>query len=408
MQDEGERAKAQAELVRELADGLARKQLDKTRLAQRTGLGRTTVQNAFSTSRPVASAVTLAALAKPLGIPEELLFALRRRAVGESSSMARDDSPTSLPLQSPAAPGDVAKAARVLAVLPLQALWLHALRSPGLFPIHVDTVQSFDEACGKIRLDVIDFIDPDVGDSYTALVTTMTELEHFMDSNMYGPDPGWPWRDLTRHQPQRAKDFAALAGARSRFSTAYLVLVNLLNLHGLLPSEAEGVVGLQESSVGEDERRARVAAETGPTLTALTELNAFPADPTERHELYLLTMTPESVEKSLGLRDDLASARWQQERRGLVSALHAASVDISDDSLRARIDQVRLILNTPQGPWECRQQRESSTRKIAVDHAMDSVGAFRRGSPIPNEPAEYVKALQDVRDYIEEWNNSGL
>ena len=56
--------------------------LNKTDLASRAGLGRTTVSQAFQTDGPVPSAQTVAALARALKLPAEELLALQRDAAG--------------------------------------------------------------------------------------------------------------------------------------------------------------------------------------------------------------------------------------------------------------------------------------------------------------------------------------
>ncbi|MFI0933875.1 hypothetical protein ACH4RG_19365 [Streptomyces sp. NPDC021019] len=81
------REEALAELRELLADALANARLTKSQLAIRASLGRTTVSEAYQVGRPVPSAVTVAALARALKLPDEkrnLLLALRRRAAGES------------------------------------------------------------------------------------------------------------------------------------------------------------------------------------------------------------------------------------------------------------------------------------------------------------------------------------
>ncbi|MGW1391950.1 helix-turn-helix domain-containing protein [Streptomyces nigra] len=69
-----------AKLRDKLSDGLAHKRLTKTQLATRSGLGRTTVQEAFRADGAVPSAETVAVLARVLGVPEAELLELRRRA----------------------------------------------------------------------------------------------------------------------------------------------------------------------------------------------------------------------------------------------------------------------------------------------------------------------------------------
>ncbi|WP_405673353.1 helix-turn-helix domain-containing protein [Streptomyces canus] len=73
------------ELRRKLDAGLARMRLNKTDLARRTGLGRTTVSQAFQTDGPVPSAQTVTALARVLKLPVEELLALQRDAAGGES-----------------------------------------------------------------------------------------------------------------------------------------------------------------------------------------------------------------------------------------------------------------------------------------------------------------------------------
>ncbi|MER5738454.1 helix-turn-helix domain-containing protein [Streptomyces sp. NPDC002262] len=79
-----ERDAALAEMRRRLANGLARARLTKVQLAARTGLGRTTVQQAFNANAPVPSADTVAALALALDLPLTELLDLRRTAAGET------------------------------------------------------------------------------------------------------------------------------------------------------------------------------------------------------------------------------------------------------------------------------------------------------------------------------------
>ncbi|WP_328373754.1 helix-turn-helix domain-containing protein (plasmid) [Streptomyces sp. NBC_00445] len=73
---------ALAELRERLNDGLARIRLNKTDLAKRAGLGRTTVQEAFQPDGPVPSANTVAALAHALRLDAEELLKLRQTTEG--------------------------------------------------------------------------------------------------------------------------------------------------------------------------------------------------------------------------------------------------------------------------------------------------------------------------------------
>ncbi|MFJ3867651.1 hypothetical protein [Streptomyces nigra] len=72
------------ELRRRVSDGLARARLSKTQLAQKAGLGRTTVQLAFQADGPVPSPETVATLARALKLPIGELLELQRTASEES------------------------------------------------------------------------------------------------------------------------------------------------------------------------------------------------------------------------------------------------------------------------------------------------------------------------------------
>ncbi|MET7606402.1 helix-turn-helix domain-containing protein [Streptomyces avermitilis] len=73
---------ALTDLRRRLEAGRARMRLNKTVLAGRAGLGRTTLSEAFQTDGPVPSAQTVGALARALGLPVGELLELQREAAG--------------------------------------------------------------------------------------------------------------------------------------------------------------------------------------------------------------------------------------------------------------------------------------------------------------------------------------
>jgi tetratricopeptide (TPR) repeat protein len=73
---------ALAQLRGKLSDGLARNRINKTELARRSGLGRTTVSEAFQVGGPVPSAHTVEALARAFKLPVGELLALQRDVDG--------------------------------------------------------------------------------------------------------------------------------------------------------------------------------------------------------------------------------------------------------------------------------------------------------------------------------------
>ncbi|MFF7993976.1 hypothetical protein ACFZDG_29830 [Kitasatospora xanthocidica] len=70
------------ELRSRLEHALVLSGLGKIRLAMRAGLSRTTVHNAFATTRPAPSARTVVLLANALRLPYEELLELQKRAAG--------------------------------------------------------------------------------------------------------------------------------------------------------------------------------------------------------------------------------------------------------------------------------------------------------------------------------------
>ncbi|KOV38378.1 hypothetical protein ADK60_02365 [Streptomyces sp. XY431] len=130
--------------------------------------------------------------------------------------------------------GDAAKAGRVLAALPHRAQWLGVLRDPESFPIHVTVIEAYRWACERVQGDVVDFVDPDLHETHTALLEVMARLQEFIGDRMYGPDPGRPWIDLSDYDPDRQADLPVLADIRGRLDARYRLLVNTLSRQALL------------------------------------------------------------------------------------------------------------------------------------------------------------------------------
>ncbi|MBL1099481.1 tetratricopeptide repeat protein [Streptomyces sp. 205] len=94
MHEESSELAALIELRKRFADGLARAGLNKTQLAARAELGRTTVQEAFQAGKPAPSAETVVALARVLRLPDQQLLDLRRVAARENDpALGKDHGP---------------------------------------------------------------------------------------------------------------------------------------------------------------------------------------------------------------------------------------------------------------------------------------------------------------------------
>jgi TPR repeat protein/transcriptional regulator with XRE-family HTH domain len=84
------RSAALTELRRRLTDALTRSGQNKTQLARRAGLGRTTVSEAFSPKGVVPSQHTVAALARALKLPAKELLELQRTAAQSPGTVTAD------------------------------------------------------------------------------------------------------------------------------------------------------------------------------------------------------------------------------------------------------------------------------------------------------------------------------
>ncbi|MFF1442726.1 helix-turn-helix domain-containing protein [Streptomyces sp. NPDC058295] len=95
---------ALTELRKKLAGGLARTGMNKTQLADRTGLGRTTVSQAISPKAPAPTEQTVAALARTLKLSVEELLELQRTAAENPDTAKTDRAGGSPPSSRPTAP----------------------------------------------------------------------------------------------------------------------------------------------------------------------------------------------------------------------------------------------------------------------------------------------------------------
>ncbi|MDH6222797.1 helix-turn-helix domain-containing protein [Streptomyces pseudovenezuelae] len=84
------RSAALTALRRRLTDALTRTGQNKTQLARRAGLGRTTVSEAFSPKGVVPSQHTVAALARALKLPAKELLELQRTAAQSPGTVTAD------------------------------------------------------------------------------------------------------------------------------------------------------------------------------------------------------------------------------------------------------------------------------------------------------------------------------
>jgi hypothetical protein len=74
-------------------------------------------------------------------------------------------------------------------------------------------------------------------------------------------------------------------------------------------------------------------------------------------------------------------AAWEQQREELILAIDTESIDICLEGLRDRIDELCTILRFYQG--NVTPADEFEFRRDVVKTVRDSLGAYRRGEPLP-------------------------
>src|SRR5262249_55334594 len=97
---------------------------------------------------------------------------------------------------------------------------------------------------------------------------------------------------------------------------------------------------------------------------------------------------------------DTAEPDWENTRRDLLLQLTTATQDLRQADLRSRINQAQRILTDHTAAWNMAGQPESRSRHIACTHALECIGAFRRGEPPPPTPPTFTETI----DAIAKWN----
>ena len=77
-------------------------------------------------------------------------------------------------------------------------------------------------------------------------------------------------------------------------------------------------------------------------------------------------------------------------------ALATAAQDLRDAGLRARLAEAGRILTEHAAAFNMAGQEEPVSRKIACEHGIECLGAFRRGEPIPPTPEPFAATLAAI------------
>jgi transcriptional regulator with XRE-family HTH domain len=153
------------------------------------------------------------------------------------------------------------------------------------------------------------------------------------------------------------------------------------------------------------ERRARAALAAAKAKKAFMSLRNLDTMPDWRYEVasYTGKDTPQP-----SAEEETAKAAWKRQREDLLSEIELAIYDIDDEQLRVRLREAVEMVRLWNGPMRHMLQGEHQTRRIVVADALEALGAYGRGDPLPARSAEYGNTKEFVDLYIEEWEiNSG-
>ncbi len=158
----------------------------------------------------------------------------------------------------------------------------------------------------------------------------------------------------------------------------------------------------QQRDFRDAERRVRDAAATFRIQDLIASLIGLERRPDELREI--AEARRNRLNKSMdGLPPEPEQATlddWYRRHKDLLLAFETASMDLSSEPLRARLERVRRALDYHSGPWDQARQPESVTRRIVCRHALECVGAYRRGDSLPTEPERFTETVGFVDDWI--------
>ncbi|MCX4428333.1 hypothetical protein [Streptomyces mirabilis] len=374
----------------------------------------------------------------------------RKEAADErdASAVSKEPADRSAQLVAPAvaAPhvSDVAKAARLLRILPLDGSWLRWLENAEtMFKVPLTVSDLVCDAHRPLETDRPDYVDPELQEAHRELVEALGalcyELNGMNDISDEGQDVleiSYPGTSAERNELNRQA-----CRARDEFIPAYTKVINLLNVKGLLPpvparpsTSPSGSVpppGSQDgtptlpptlSKEGQphapaaapaghdrDERRDVNRSATGRVYAILSELKRLRRDPNQERELHLLyaktAQQYEHVQREQP-RDEEVGRLWQTERGRLIQRLEADALDITDTELRQRVKDALVILECWEEPFRQAAQVESRTRWIVTEHLMQSIEAYRDGQQLPDPSEAYGWTRAWVLDFLAEWEAS--
>ncbi|MFE2561607.1 hypothetical protein ACFXGT_37485 [Streptomyces sp. NPDC059352] len=193
----------------------------------------------------------LEARAKKHGVPSkgiEWWRARRDEAAAERNPSAAPTKPsprpippaTTLPPAEPH-PGDVAKAAQLLRLLPFDGSWRRWLENaPAMFKVPLTVSDPVRDAHRRLEKDLPDYVDPELHDAHRDLLTALADLCWELNGMNDISDEGQPVLEVSYPgtSAERNELNRQACQTRDAFIPAYCTMINLLNRKNLLPPAA--------------------------------------------------------------------------------------------------------------------------------------------------------------------------
>ncbi|GGO79226.1 hypothetical protein [Nonomuraea cavernae] len=142
-----------------------------------------------------------------------------------------------------------------------------------------------------------------------------------------------------------------------------------------------------------EERERAALAQAREGFARLQRMGAMPSQPVALHH-YRRPGDQGLFNKIIQLQDQ--DNAWEKQLRELLLDLQIVIQDFSDDSLRARLEDMHTIVGNADHYWQYIGRSGSWTRSAACRHALECLGRFSRGAPLPEKSEFLVDALDTV------------
>jgi hypothetical protein len=140
----------------------------------------------------------------------------------------------------------------------------------------------------------------------------------------------------------------------------------------------------------ETERRARATRAADEILAAVGALRSLPREP---------KMGP------LGSPETLKSLEWDDEKDSLLDRIEAQALLIPEKDLRERLAFISMALRHPSDLAGFAGFRETQARYYLCKEALDCLGAYYRGEPLPPERQTTKQARAAIEEAITEYRD---